>query len=48
MSDPDEILERMEELVAEASEDRGETTPLDDLDPIAEEHRETIRDAASE
>ncbi|WP_135820886.1 AbrB/MazE/SpoVT family DNA-binding domain-containing protein [Halostella litorea] len=42
--DPDEILERMEQLVEETASERGETTPLTEgADPIARSHREAIR-----
>jgi AbrB family looped-hinge helix DNA binding protein len=45
--DPDEILERMERLVEEASPERGETTPLPEgIDPIARKHRDAIRSGA--
>jgi AbrB family looped-hinge helix DNA binding protein len=47
--DPDEILERMEQLVEETSSERGEMTPLTEgVDPIAQKHRETIRRRAEE
>lgn len=42
--DLEEVLERMEALVRETSEERGETTPIDDADPVAREHRKTVRD----
>lgn len=45
--DPERILERMEELVHEASSERGETAPLDDGgDPIAQKHRAAVRKGA--
>ncbi|WP_128905577.1 AbrB/MazE/SpoVT family DNA-binding domain-containing protein [Halorubrum amylolyticum] len=41
---PDEILERMEQLVEEASSNREETTPLPEgADPIAQKHRDAVR-----
>lgn len=47
--DPDEILERMEQLVEETSSERGETTPLTEgVDPIAQKHRGAIRRRAEE
>ncbi|WP_089309185.1 AbrB/MazE/SpoVT family DNA-binding domain-containing protein [Halorubrum ezzemoulense] len=40
---PDKILERMEQLVEEASSDQGETTPLSEgPDPIAQKHRDAV------
>ena len=45
--DPADILERMEQLVAETSADRGETTPpADSPDPAARDHRTTVRRGA--
>lgn len=44
--DPEEVLERMEALVAEAAEERGEGTPITEVAPVAREHRETVRDGA--
>ena len=41
--DPQQIIERMEQLVEETSSNRGETTPIDDVDPIAKKHRESVR-----
>lgn len=41
---PDEILERMEQLVEEASSNREETTPLSEgSDPIAQKHRDAVQ-----
>lgn len=46
---PDKIMERMEQLVGEASSERGETTPLtDDVDPVARKHRDAIRRGAED
>ena len=46
-ADPEQILERMERLVAETSSEQGETTPLDDgVDPIAQRHRDAVRSGA--
>lgn len=42
---PEDVLRKMEELVAAASEDR-ETRPLDGVPPVARKHRERIRDGA--
>jgi len=42
--DPERIIERMEQLVAETAPENGETSPLaDGVDPIARKHREAIR-----
>jgi putative transposase len=47
--DPERIIERMDQLVAETSSERGETTPLDEgADPIAQKHREATRRGAGE
>ena len=44
---PDEILERMEQLVAEASSNRDETTPIPGgADPIAQTHRDAVEKGA--
>jgi len=44
---PEQIIERMEQLVAETSSEREETTPLDNgSDPIAQKHREAVRRGA--
>jgi AbrB family looped-hinge helix DNA binding protein len=45
---PEQILERLEQLVAETSSGRGETTPLDDLHPIAQKHRDAVRRGAEQ
>lgn len=45
--DPEEIIERMMQLIEESSSERGETTPLDEgPDPIARKHRDAIRKGA--
>jgi len=45
--DPDEVIERMEQLVEETAVERGETAPLDsDADPIARKHRDAVRRGA--
>ena len=42
--DPERIIERMEQLVEEASSARGETAPLDAAaNPIARAHRSAVR-----
>ena len=42
--DPREVLDRMEELVAESSPASGETTPLDaETGPVARKHRDAVR-----
>ena len=47
--DPEEIIERMERLVADAASDRGETMPLEEgVGPIAQKHRDAIRKGAEE
>lgn len=46
-ANPDEILEKMEQLVAETASERGETTPLSEgADPIARRHRDAVRSGA--
>jgi AbrB family looped-hinge helix DNA binding protein len=48
-TDPDSVLDRMEELVEETSPDRDETTPLTaGVDPIARKHREVVRRGAAD
>lgn len=45
--DPEQIIERMEQLVAETASERGKTTPLDEgADPIAQKHRDAVRRGA--
>ncbi|MXR40755.1 AbrB/MazE/SpoVT family DNA-binding domain-containing protein [Halobaculum sp. WSA2] len=44
--DPERILERMERLVEETASERGETTPIDGGDPIAQKHRDAVRRGA--
>jgi AbrB family looped-hinge helix DNA binding protein len=42
--DPEQIIERMERLIADASSEREETMPFKDgADPIAQKHRDAIR-----
>ena len=44
---PDEILEQMEQLVEEASSNRGETTPLSEGDnPVAHKHKDAVQRGA--
>jgi len=44
---PDEVLERMEQLVEEASSNREETTPLPEgAEPIAQKHRDAVQRGA--
>ncbi len=46
---PQEIIERMERLVAETSPANEETTPLDaDVDPIAQRHRDAVQSGAEQ
>lgn len=45
--DPQEIIDRMEELIAETSPASEDTTPLEvDVDPIAQNHRDAVRRGA--
>jgi len=45
--DPEEIIERMEQLVEETASERGETTPLDErADPIVQKHSDAVRSGA--
>lgn len=45
--DPEEILDRMEVLIAETAPGSGDTTPLDaDVDPVARKHRDAVRSGA--
>lgn len=44
--DPDQIIDRMEQLVAETTSMRG-TTPIDDgANPVARKHRDAVRRGA--
>ncbi|NGM69107.1 AbrB/MazE/SpoVT family DNA-binding domain-containing protein [Natronolimnobius sp. AArcel1] len=46
--DPEQIIERMENLVAEATADRTETTPLGEgVEPVAQTHRAAVRKGAT-
>ena len=45
--DPEQIIERMEQLVEETSSQHGETTPLDEgVDPVAQKHKDAVRRGA--
>lgn len=45
--DPEQIIKRMEHLVAEADSDRDKTAPLDDeAEPVAQKHRAAVRKGA--
>jgi AbrB family looped-hinge helix DNA binding protein len=45
--DPKQVLERMEQLVAEASSEREETMPVgEEADAIARKHRTAVRSGA--
>lgn len=47
--DPAIIIERMEKLVAATASEQGETTPFDEaVDPIAQRHRDAIREGAKQ
>jgi AbrB family looped-hinge helix DNA binding protein len=42
--DPEQIIERMEELIEETASERGATTSIDEgVDPIAQKHRDAVR-----
>jgi AbrB family looped-hinge helix DNA binding protein len=46
---PQEIIDRMEELIAETSPASKATTPLEaEIDPIAQKHRDAIRSGAEQ
>lgn len=46
---PDEILEQMEQLVEEASSNRGETRPISEgVDPVAHKHRDAVQRGAKQ
>ena len=46
---PEQIIERMNQLVAETSSEREETRPIDEgADPIAQKHRDAVRRGAEE
>lgn len=45
--DPQQIIDRMEQLVEETASERGETTPLSEgAGPIAQKHREAVQSGA--
>jgi AbrB family looped-hinge helix DNA binding protein len=44
--DPEQVIERMEQLIQEAATNSEETTPLD-TDPVAKKHREAVRRGAA-
>ncbi|MEZ3169708.1 AbrB/MazE/SpoVT family DNA-binding domain-containing protein [Halorubrum sp. RMP-47] len=47
--DPELIIERMEQLIAETSSEQRQTMPFEKgNDPLAEQHRETTRSGAIE
>lgn len=47
--DPEDVIRRMEQLIAEYSATDRETTPLTgEVDPISEDFRETVRNGAAE
>lgn len=46
---PDEILDQMEQLVEEASSNRGETIPISEgVDPVAHKHRDAVQRGAEQ
>lgn len=47
--DPDRIIDRMEHLVAETTQEREETTPAGEgINPVAQKHRDAVRRGANE
>ena len=44
--DPEQILDRMEQLIEETSSKGAKRTPLDGADPIARKHRDAVRRGA--
>lgn len=47
-ADPDEIIDRMEQLIEETATSGEDKNPLDDgADPIAEKHRDAIKRGAA-
>lgn len=45
--DPQQIIDRMEQLVEEAASKRGATAPLDgEAGPLAQKHRDAVRRGA--
>ncbi|AUV82444.1 AbrB/MazE/SpoVT family DNA-binding domain-containing protein [Salinigranum rubrum] len=47
--DPEEVLHRMDQLIAEFSKKRGETRPFsDNADPISEDFRDNVRNGAKD
>ena len=47
--DPEKIIDRMEELIAETSPARTDTLPFENKpDPIAQKHRDAIRRGAEQ
>ena len=46
---PDKILDRMEQLVEEASSNRGKMKPISEAgDPVAHKHRDAVRRGAEQ
>ena len=46
---PEQIIGRMDQLIAEASSEREEVKPIDEgTDPIAKKHRDAVRRGAEE
>lgn len=47
--DPEEIIDRMEQLIEETAAEPGELTPLDtETDPIARKHRTAVQSGAEQ
>ena len=44
--DPEAVIERMEQLVENASSGRRETTSREGVDPIAQKHRDAVQRGA--
>ena len=44
--DPEQVIERMERLVAESSTEVRETESLNGVDPVARKHRAVVRRGA--
>ena len=47
-TDPEAIIDRMDQLVADTAPGREATTPLDDVDPLAQKHRDAVRRGAKD
>lgn len=45
---PEQIIDRMDQLITETAFEEGETKPLEGTDPIAQKHRDAIRKGTEE